>query len=56
MSANPVEDSRGSFRRSLQRIAGSAVALGAAALKWAFVFGKFFDHDCLWGKHGHTSG
>jgi Zn-dependent protease len=42
MSANPVEDSRGSFRRSLQRIAGSAVALGAAALKWAFVFGKFF--------------
>lgn len=42
MSANPIEDSRGSFRRSLQRLAGSAVALGAMALKWAFVFGKFF--------------
>ena len=42
MSANPVQDDRGSFRRSLQRFGGSAVVLGAAALKWAFVFGKFF--------------
>jgi Zn-dependent protease len=42
MSVNPVQDERGSFRRSLQRIAGSAVVLGAAALKWAFLFGKFF--------------
>jgi len=42
VSANPVQDDRGSFRRSLQRVAGSAVVLGATALKWAFVFGKFF--------------
>jgi Zn-dependent protease len=42
MSANPVPEERGSLRRSLQRLAGSAVVLGAAALKWAFVFGKFF--------------
>jgi Zn-dependent protease len=42
MSADPVQNERGSVRRSLQRLAGSAVALGAAALKWAFVFGKFF--------------
>jgi Zn-dependent protease len=41
MSANPVQEERGGFRRSLQRLAGSAVALGAVALKWAFVFGKF---------------
>ncbi len=39
---NPVQDERGSVRRSLQRMAGSAVVLGATALKWAFVFGKFF--------------
>jgi len=42
MSVNPVQDDRGSFRRSLQRAGGSVVVLGAAALKWAFVFGKFF--------------
>jgi membrane-associated protease RseP (regulator of RpoE activity) len=42
VSANPVQDDRGSFRRSLQRAAGSAVVLGVTALKWAFVFGKFF--------------
>jgi membrane-associated protease RseP (regulator of RpoE activity) len=42
MSADPVQDERGSLRRSLQRLGGSAVVLGAAALKWAFVFGKFF--------------
>jgi Zn-dependent protease len=42
MSANPVQDERGSFRRSLQRAAGSIAVLGAAALKWAFIFGKFF--------------
>jgi membrane-associated protease RseP (regulator of RpoE activity) len=42
MSTNPIQDERGSFRRSLQRFAGSAVVVGAAALKWAFVFGKFF--------------
>jgi membrane-associated protease RseP (regulator of RpoE activity) len=39
---SPVQDDRGSLRRSLRRVAGSAVVLGATALKWAFVFGKFF--------------
>jgi membrane-associated protease RseP (regulator of RpoE activity) len=42
VSVNPVQDDRGSLRRSLQRVGGSAVVLGATALKWAFVFGKFF--------------
>jgi Zn-dependent protease len=42
MSADPVQNERGSLRRSLQRLTGSAVVLGATALKWAFVFGKFF--------------
>lgn len=42
VSATPVQDDRGSVRRSLQRVAGSAVLLGATALKWAFLFGKFF--------------
>lgn len=42
MSANPVQDDRGSLRRSLQRLGGSAVVLGATALKWAFLFGKLF--------------
>jgi membrane-associated protease RseP (regulator of RpoE activity) len=42
MSTNPVHDERGSLRRSLERWVGSAIVLGATALKWAFVFGKFF--------------
>jgi membrane-associated protease RseP (regulator of RpoE activity) len=42
VSVDPVQDDRGSFRRSLQRIVGSAIVLGATALKWAFLFGKFF--------------
>jgi membrane-associated protease RseP (regulator of RpoE activity) len=42
VSATPVQDDRGSLRRSLERLLGSAVVLGATALKWAFVFGKFF--------------
>ena len=42
MSSNPVQDDRGSWRRSLQRIASGAVVVGVAALKWAFLFGKFF--------------
>jgi len=30
-------------KRSLERIGGTAVAIGAAALKWGFVFAKFFS-------------
>jgi len=35
---------RGGFsvRRSLERIGGSAVVIGGAALKWGFAFSKFF--------------
>lgn len=42
MNATPVQDDRGGFRRSLQRFGGTVVVLGATALKWAFLFGKFF--------------
>lgn len=42
MSTSPVQDDRGALKRSLERLLGSAVVLGATALKWAFVFGKFF--------------
>ena len=31
------------MKRSLERIGGTAVAIGAAALKWGFVFAKFFS-------------
>jgi len=30
-------------KRSLERIGGTTVAIGAAALKWGFVFAKFFS-------------
>jgi membrane-associated protease RseP (regulator of RpoE activity) len=42
VSVNPIQDERGSIVRSLRRLGGSAIVLGATALKWAFVFGKFF--------------
>jgi membrane-associated protease RseP (regulator of RpoE activity) len=42
VSTSPIQDDRGSLRRSLQRWGGSAAVLGATALKWAFLFGKFF--------------
>jgi membrane-associated protease RseP (regulator of RpoE activity) len=42
MNAGPIQDDRGRVKRSLERLLGSAVLLGAAALKWAFIFGKFF--------------
>lgn len=41
MSAQ-VEQQRGIVRRSLERLVGSAVVIGGAALKWGFLFGKFF--------------
>jgi membrane-associated protease RseP (regulator of RpoE activity) len=41
VSVNPVQDDRGAIRRSLQRVAGSVVVIGSAALKFAFL-GKFF--------------
>lgn len=39
---SPVQDDRGSLKRSLQRLGGSIVAIGAAALKFGFIFVKFF--------------
>jgi Zn-dependent protease len=33
---------RGGFRRTLERIGGAAVLIGGTALKWGFVFAKFF--------------
>ncbi len=41
MSAQ-AEQERGIVRRSLERLLGGAVVIGGAALKWGFVFGKFF--------------
>lgn len=41
MSAQ-AEQQRGIVRRSLERLVGGAVVIGGAALKWGFLFGKFF--------------
>jgi len=38
---NPIHP-RGGFRRSLERAGGLAVVIGGTALKWGFVFVKFF--------------
>jgi membrane-associated protease RseP (regulator of RpoE activity) len=37
-----AQEQRGIVRRSLERVLGSAVVIGGAALKWGFLFGKFF--------------
>lgn len=37
-----AQDERGFLRRSVERVIGSAVVIGGAALKWGFLFGKFF--------------
>lgn len=43
MAAAPQErDERGIVRRSLERLLGLAVVIGGAALKWGFLFAKFF--------------
>lgn len=42
MSAQAEQPQRGIFRRSLERILGSGVVIGGAALKWGFLFAKFF--------------
>jgi Zn-dependent protease len=34
---------QGSLRRTLERIGGLAVVIGGAALKWGFIFAKFFS-------------
>jgi Zn-dependent protease len=37
-----AEQQRGFFRRSLERLLGSGIVIGGAALKWGFLFAKFF--------------
>ena len=37
-----AEQQRGLFRRSLERLVGSGIVIGGAALKWGFLFAKFF--------------
>jgi membrane-associated protease RseP (regulator of RpoE activity) len=37
-----AQEQRGIVRRSLERLLGSGVVIGGAALKWGFLFGKFF--------------
>jgi Zn-dependent protease len=37
-----AENQRGIVRRSLERLIGSGVVIGGAALKWGFLFAKFF--------------
>jgi Zn-dependent protease len=41
VSAEAQQPQRGVVRRSLERLAGLAVVIGGAALKWGFVFAKF---------------
>jgi Zn-dependent protease len=40
--STPAQQEGGVVRRSLERLVGLAVVIGGAALKWGFVFGKFF--------------
>jgi Zn-dependent protease len=40
--STPAREEHGLVRRSLERLAGLAVVVGGAALKWGFVFAKFF--------------
>ena len=42
MSVQAQEGQRGIVRRSLERLVGSGVVIGGAALKWGFLFVKFF--------------
>lgn len=42
MSAASQPEEQGVVRRALERLLGSAVVIGGAALKWGFLFGKFF--------------
>ena len=42
VSAASQPEERGVVRRALERLLGSAVVIGGAALKWGFLFGKFF--------------
>jgi Zn-dependent protease len=42
VSAQAGEPEHGIVRRSLERLVGSGVVIGGAALKWGFLFAKFF--------------
>lgn len=42
VTAATEQRERGIVRRSLERVLGSAVVIGGAALKWGFLFAKFF--------------
>ena len=42
MTASAQERERGIVRRSLERLAGLAVVIVSTAVKWGFLFGKFF--------------
>jgi membrane-associated protease RseP (regulator of RpoE activity) len=41
MSTEAQQEQRGVVRRSLERLIGSGVVIGGAALKWGFLFAKF---------------
>jgi Zn-dependent protease len=42
VNAQAEQEPRGIVRRSLERLLGSGVVIGGAALKWGFLFAKFF--------------
>jgi Zn-dependent protease len=42
VTVTDAEPRSGIVRRSLERLVGSAVVIGGAALKWGFLFAKFF--------------
>lgn len=42
MTVATQQQERGVVRRSLERLVGGAVVIGGAALKWGFLFAKFF--------------
>jgi membrane-associated protease RseP (regulator of RpoE activity) len=46
-----AQPERGIVRRSLERIVGSGVVIGGAALKWGFLFAKFFAFFVSFGLY-----
>jgi Zn-dependent protease len=56
VTAQAEQTERGIVRRSLERLAGLAVVIGGAALKWGFVFAKFATFFVSFGAYSFWFG